>query len=409
MLCISIFFYIFAEKYHYMKKLYLILIMSVISTVCYCQSDFEIAQSFMSKKGVVLVNDAMNTRSNKQTYHIFSSVDGKGYAVVENKTVIAYSTEESPSKFAARPNMTRTFELTPKTPLEPLIEAKFNQETRPYRDSLPIIEASYGLWRLAPVGCGALALSKVLYYYKNKGCEALEEQYVGEKYPILEALPATTFNWDNILPEYNEGEYTEEQGIEVAKLMKYAGYAIETEYEAYQSGSWIRPNSLLKFGFSNESYSTADNEFKIGSHEWWMVFDNYKMTDLELEALLDRELEQGRPVLMAGYNKSATVGHWLVIDGRDDTGRYHIDDLGYLIMSQEMFMTNDVISADVLWWLNKVLCVVPIMPSDTTSINSVEATPNNNSVYNLQGQKVKTFGKGIYIVDGKKYLIKCSQ
>ena len=386
-----------------MKRLFLIIFAISYSVVAYCKSDFEIAKEFMLKKGVIL-SEQIETRGNVDSYSAFRAINDRGYAVVQNGVVIVYSLEESLDNFTIRPG-SRTFELTPKTPLESLIEAKFNQNSRPYRYSLPIIEASYGLWRLSPVGCGALALSKVLYYYKSDGCEELEEQNVGEEYPILEELPATTFDWDNILPKYEEGCYTEEQGIEVAKLMKYAGYAIGTKYEAYESYSWIRPKSLLKFGFSDESYSTADNEYDIGSAAWWYVFDNYKMTDLELEALLDKELEQGRPVLMAGYNKAFTVGHWVIIDGRDDTGRYHVDELGYLIMSQEMFMTNETTSPEVLWWLNKVLFVVPIMPVSTGIIES-KYNIDNDYIYDLRGQRVKNPQRGIFIKNGKKYIIR---
>ena len=387
------------------KKNLLVSFALIFSSVCYSQSNFDIAKKFMDKKGIELVNNEVSTRSSEQPYHIFDAVDGKGYAVVENGTVIAYSTEEPSSKFSVRP-ATREFKLTPKTPIEPFIEAKFNQFAEPYRDSLPLLTVGYAMYVLPPVGCGALALAKVLYHYKNEGCEALEEQYVGDDYPTLEALPATKFNWDNILPQYEEGEYTKEQAVEVAKLMKYCGYAIGTMYEFTRSGSWIKPKALLKFGFSEESYMTAENELEIGTSEWWNVLDNYLMTDLELEALLDRELEQGRPVILSGFNPDVTDGHYMVIDGRDDTGRYHIDDSGYMILSQELFMKDEVNFEEVLWWLNKVTCTVPIMPDKTTNINSTKIIKNDNFVYNLQGQKVKSYGKGIYIKNGKKYAIK---
>ena len=45
---------------------------------------------------------------------------------------------------------------------------------------------------------------------------------------------------------------------------------------------------------------------------------------------------------------------------------------------------------------------------DATAIRSidVEETPSRTGIYNLQGQRVKTPGKGLYIVNGKKVIIK---
>jgi hypothetical protein len=42
----------------------------------------------------------------------------------------------------------------------------------------------------------------------------------------------------------------------------------------------------------------------------------------------------------------------------------------------------------------------------TTSISAVELDQNNESIYNLQGQKVLNTGKGLYIINGKKVVRK---
>ena len=386
-------------------KIYILFLLVANSLTAYCKSDFEIAREFMLKKGV-MISEKAATRNYDDSYSAFRAIGDNGYVVVENGIVIAYSLEEPLENFSVRPS-NRQYSLTPKTPISPMIEAKFNQNNEPYRDSLPLINPYYGTYILSPVGCGALAVAKIMYYYKNEGCEAIDEQDFGEQYPKLEALPETKFDWDNILPKYVEDEYTIEQRIEVAKLMKYVGYAVETEYSAFSSGSWVQPKSLLKLGFSDETYSSVKSEFKVGSHEWWEEYINYTMSDYELENFLDKELEQGRPVMLAGYNKSVTVGHWVVIDGRDDTGRYHIDDIGYLILSQEMFMSEEILSGDILWCLNLIWCVVPIMPpTSPTDISPVKAKSINNGIYNLMGQNIKTPHKGIYIKNGKKYISK---
>jgi hypothetical protein len=42
----------------------------------------------------------------------------------------------------------------------------------------------------------------------------------------------------------------------------------------------------------------------------------------------------------------------------------------------------------------------------TTSISAVEFDQDNESIYNLQGQKVQNTGKGLYIINGKKVVRK---
>ena len=45
---------------------------------------------------------------------------------------------------------------------------------------------------------------------------------------------------------------------------------------------------------------------------------------------------------------------------------------------------------------------------DATAIQTLEVKeePVRTGIYNLQGQRVKTPGKGLYIIDGKKVIIK---
>jgi hypothetical protein len=85
--------------------------------------------------------------------------------------------------------------------------------------------------------------------------------------------------------------YTDEQGAEVAKLMKYVGYAVKMEYMKNGSGTWLEPKNLTSLGFSSQSYSTREIPEMIQG----------QLSDSELEAILDKELEKGRPVIMAGY------------------------------------------------------------------------------------------------------------
>ena len=54
----------------------------------------------------------------------------------------------------------------------------------------------------------------------------------------------------------------------------------------------------------------------------------------------------------------------------------------------------------------KVTVERPVAENPSTGINTVDATVNNGKWYNLQGQEVAAPTKGLFIKDGKKYVIK---
>lgn len=371
---------------------------------------FKVAQSFMNKKGVKLSTKS-ETRS-PGLYSLFSGEDGVGYAAVMNGKVVAYSLEEPSDRFTLMCSKTRTFELTPKYPIKPMIDCSFSQSRSPFNDMTPMMESSSGEMVHCPVGCGPIAVAKIMYYYKNPGCEAIPAYDYGSSGAYLEALPETTFNWSLIRGYYSyDGGYTDEEAEEVAKLMKYVGYAFEAKYNYGSTGCWLKLKYFERLGFSDETYDTLSDYWDdlMGTWTWFNAFDEWKISDKDLEATIDGALEKWRPVLLAGYNREATSGHWYVIDGRDDTGMYHVQNSGYYILSQEMYM-DDVKDNNLLSLLNKVWVVVPVMPKGWTGINNTKADEmNSGSVYNLQGQKVgdsfEGLTKGIYIKNGKKQVV----
>lgn len=366
-----------------MKRIIITIFGIVMSIMAYCQSDFEIAQGFMSKKGVKLCNRP--TTRGDAGCSIFTGEDGNGFVIVSDGTVVGYSTDGTATECPVRAN-TRAFVPTPKNPIKPLIECKWKQ-SKPFNNDMPINPEN---GRHYMTGCSTTALGQVMYYYKNDGCESVD------------TLPSITFNWDLILPRYSEDAYTQEQADEISKLMKYVAAACKTEYlSGGQAGSWLYVEDFARpLGFSDKSYTT------IGE----------LLTDAELEALFDKELERERPVLMAGY-ANENIGHWIVVDGRDDTGRYHLnlghagDGDGYYIMSQEKFKNGDK-DGDLYDMLYVVWCVVPIMPdgwvipTTSTDINKPRTASFDGATYNLQGQVVETPSKGIYIRNGKKYIVR---
>ena len=386
------------------------------------QSDFDVAQAFMVRKGVT-IEEQPSTKGDADPYCIFHGVDGRGFVIVKDGVIVGYSTNTTANSCPVRAN-TRSFEPTPKTPIEPLVKAQWGQDD-PFNRLCPILDNGVDKHPVL-AGCGATAFAQILHYYKNEGCDSLEECRLLEVIPgidksrilapVLEALPPTRFHWDLMPPKYDD--FTEEQADEVAKLMKYVGYAVKTCYwKNGEAGTALNPKDFTPLGFSDESYSTSD----------------LRLRDEEIEALFDKELEQGRPVLLAGYTADLSAGHWFVVDGRDDTGRYHLntghcgEGDGYYIISQELYEKAFVefLETGRPFWMivqekgltsynSNPYCVVPIMPSDwvipqTTGIKSPRVI-KSDAVYNLQGRMVGRspdgLPKGIYIQNDQKLTVK---
>ncbi len=137
------------------------------------------------------------------------------------------------------------------------------------------------------VGCVATAMTQVMHHWR---------------WP-------DTYDWDNILDKYTEGNYTTEQAYAIAKLSYDCGLAVNMNYSSASSGarSIYQPVALVNmFGYDKG----AQLYFK----------DFYSLAEVTL--MLKRELADGRPVLISGYN--ADGGHAYVIDGYDENDYFHI-------------------------------------------------------------------------------------
>ncbi|MBQ9556655.1 MAG: C10 family peptidase [Muribaculaceae bacterium] len=196
--------------------------------------------------------------------------------------------------------------------VDPLLTAKWDQG-EPYNRECPMSGNS-----LCITGCGATSLSMIFYYWKFPTEPTPEiPAYTTESLHLqLDALPSTTFDWDNMLDRYYGG-YSSQQATAVAHLMRYVGQSERMDYapDGSGTGSYNVLQTVRRFGYDQDAQLvTKDN--------WWGG-QNY--TDEEWGALIQDELFNRRPVLMCAYTPTWS-GHAFVIDGydaNDDT--YHIN------------------------------------------------------------------------------------
>lgn len=181
----------------------------------------------------------------------------------------------------------------------------------PYNRMCP----EYTSGQRAVTGCVATAMAQVMGYWKYpKQLQADIPGYTtrNEKYrinvPGINKDTDGTYDWDNILPQYNSGSFNDVQANAVAKLMHHCGVAVEMDYGP-SSGANVNPEHLSKyFGYDKDFMAEVYREaFSI--KEW--------------NTLIDNELKAKRPVLYSGQSSSS--GHQFVCDGSDGKGLYHIN------------------------------------------------------------------------------------
>jgi len=360
-----------------MKKIILFL-MVLFTTVCYAQSDFDIAQEFMNKKGIKLVpNERSLTRGTDAPYSIFNGSEGKGFCIVVNGNVVGYDTnnivneddmpcclEELLDEYS-RTNLsakTRGLSEGETKAIEPIIKTQWNQ-CSPYNDS---IAQKTNI-------CFFVAEAQILHYYKVN--YYYEQHFFYSNLPV--DLYPTTFDHDLIDREGEEG-----WAEETARFFKYVLHGDNVSYFSH--------NFEDIFGIKKDEINFSANDSR---------YDIY-----------DELLENGTPIIISSPN------HFFIVDGRSEDGRYHVN-FGWGGYCDGYYMFPDTeadkqsinaafeYNRDAYYWveyytpLKESAAIIPTMYAQA-----------NNAVYNLQGIKVGNslngLPKGIYIQDGKKYVVK---
>ena len=189
------------------------------------------------------------------------------------------------------------------TDVEPMLTCNWGQGT-PYNNLCPVDNQT----RCA-TGCGATAMAQAMYYWKYPSVlPALPSYTTTFMNFVMPELPSITLDWDNMLDDYLNVDYTDAQAQAVAQLMLYCGQACNMEYTAQASDArdleFIRV-AMMTFGYSG-SIAIRDEY----SQEQW-------------DDMLTQEMVSHRPILYHAM-QGPHSGHLFVIDGLDD-GLYHIN------------------------------------------------------------------------------------
>ena len=309
------------------------------------------AAAFLQGKGIAL-SEAMraprramgNAADGRQSveaspYYVFNASASQGFVVVSGddcvgeNLVLGYSDRGSFDAGAVPANMqwwldqmasqiTLLSESGAKAPavtlhddiVPPLLTCHWDQgeafynPKNPFNADCPVTD---GL--LCYTGCMATALCQVLYYYRwpQGPIQGDLPAYVMADGRVIDGLPATAFDWDNMVDDYTQPTTAEQQRA-VAKLMRYCGQVVQMEYTPKVSGGFAYDVDMLvnQFGYDPGVYTAAAENYTVSG------WDN----------LLYNELKEGRPLVYMGFKPNG--GHAFVLDGyqvQDGCGYFHVN------------------------------------------------------------------------------------
>lgn len=211
--------------------------------------------------------------------------------------------------------------------VEPLLQEMWDQDA-PYWNKC-IIDGNQCL-----TGCPATSAAMVFHYWQYPVDETpivpgyrstVSTSWWGSGTTVnIPALPAVTFDWDNMLDQYTAG-YNSAQAEAVATLMRYVGQAERMEYGTYAAGgSGIDADSVCNivdaFLFFGYDENTVRYVKKVSAYSGGTTL----YSDAEWAAMIQQELEEERPIVYCAISSSG--GHAFNVDGYNaESNKYHVN------------------------------------------------------------------------------------
>ena len=177
------------------------------------------------------------------------------------------------------------------------LETALWDQFAPYNNLAPKLDG-----KECPIGCVATAIAIIMRYHQwpEKGTGSLPGYYWEPGGMQIEGYALDhTYDWSQMPMKYVKGQYTEEQGAQVAQLMYDLAVMSRMYFEPEGSGAEAQEPLKLAtyFGYDKQIRYEDWDYFKI---DVW-------------EEMIRTEIDARRPVFYAGYNDDE--GHAFVVDG----------------------------------------------------------------------------------------------
>lgn len=281
-----------------------------------------------------------------------------------------------------------------KTSVEPLLRTTWGQDT-PYHSMCPTRTNSKGEQQHCRVGCVACAMGQIMYYHQHPKTGKGQKSYTF----IVSAsadFGSTHYDWENMLENYT-ATHSPQQDTAVATLLYHCGVSVSMIYglTASYTNTFNTVSNALKEYFRYDEQSIRYVKRSDFSKEEWlqMIYEN---------------LSEGLPIFYSGSSKSLG-GHAFVIDGYDEEGKVHINWGWYGQRNGYYDIDLNEAGIDFNEQQSMVVGIKPV--GQSSAINSI-LTSKNHTIYTIDGRKItankqiQDLQKGIYIVNGKKIIIK---
>lgn len=212
--------------------------------------------------------------------------------------------------------------------IAPLLKCFWGQG-EPFNNQCPMVDGQKTV-----TGCVATAMAQVMYYWKwpKQTLQTIPEYTTRTKKINVPAIPVTTIDWDNMLPVYENGNYTQQQADAVAKLMKLCGAALKMDYNVFQSsiGNFMGERLCQYFDYDDDYENLDRYELNLSNEKW--------------DQIIYDELAAGRPVPYDGVRVNeggSYTGHAFVVDGYDKDGYFHVN-FGYGPSAEGYYLLTDI-------------------------------------------------------------------
>ena len=184
----------------------------------------------------------------------------------------------------------------------PLLGDISYDQLAPYNSLCPELDGEH-----CATGCMATAMATILSYWKYPERGTGSHSYTSATYgfPCSFDFGSTVFDWDNILPTYVEGEYTDEQAEAIATLMYACGVAVDMDYGPESGAFEVNLLAGLVGYFGINPYAQLPSRSMYSTQEWM--------------EMVCSELSARRPIYYIGADKEY-AGHAFVLDGYDRNG-----------------------------------------------------------------------------------------
>jgi len=367
------------------------------------QSSFAPSRKAISASSFILTHTRAKLNSDAPAFYVFNHTSHEGFVVVsgDDRTVdvLMYSYEGSLDVDDANPNLTfwldrlqeeisavndeNAVDKSPArkaatvTAITPLLKNTEGQEIawdqgNPYNILCPKEDNQF-----CYTGCVATAAAQVMYMWRHPVKGTGTKSYTWNKQTISQDFGATTFDWNNMLYTYG-GNETSTQKKAVATLMRCCGVACMMNYGKDGSGAFTDDMAyglITYLGYSIDKFvsSMKREDYQKGKGYTASVPCEWEATTATFTSYINRDLEEGRPVIMGGEDKNGNGGHEFVADGRDVNNKFHIN-FGWNGKGNS-YCELSAIKTGSYDFSKRLDAIVGIHPRDSIHVTNVSISP----------------------------------